>query len=56
MREARGKKHDFSSLVARVIGAVSEMHARRFQRPRNAADGLADGLAVGADGFNGCVG
>ena len=64
------KKHQFGSFVARVIGAVSEMHARGFQRARNSADGGANGLEGrtgersgsagrlmgGADGFGGCVG
>ena len=46
-----GEEHDFSRLVARIVGAVAEMHARRFERPRDADDGGADGLARGARGL-----
>ena len=62
MSEARGEKHQFGRLVARIVGAVAEMHARAAQRPRAAIDGLAHGFARdgrtrrGCAGFSGCVG
>ena len=54
--EAGGKEHQFGGLIARIVGAVTEMHARRFERPRNAIDGGAHGFTGGSDGFSGCVG
>jgi hypothetical protein len=47
--EAGDEEHQFGGLVARIVGAVTEMHARRLERPRNTVDG-------GAHGVGGCVG
>ena len=49
MRYAGGKEHQFRRLVAGVVGAVPEMHARAAQCPLAAIDRRADG-------FGSCVG
>ena len=45
MLETGGIEHEFRGLVARIVGSVPEVNARRFQRPRHAIDGSADGLS-----------
>ena len=47
VREAGRIKHEFSGLVARIVGAVAEADPRAAQRPRRAGDGGADGLGRG---------
>jgi hypothetical protein len=42
--ESRHEKHEFGRLVARIIGAMPEIHARRCERSRNPIDGSANGF------------
>jgi len=62
MLEACGKEHDFRCLVARIVGAVPEMHSRRLQPACDALDGGPGrfrrncGAARAPAGFSGCVG
>lgn len=49
MRESGDKEHQLSRFVARIAGAVTEIHARGTQGARTAQNGRADTL-------DGCVG
>ena len=42
VREPGDKEHQFSRFVARIGGAVTEIHARRTQRPRTSLNRGAD--------------
>jgi hypothetical protein len=62
MLEAGGEEHQFRGLVAGVVGAVAEVHARPLQRTRAAVDRAAHGftrggrcLARGAGGLSGAA-
>ena len=53
MSKARDKEHQFSRFVARVRGAVTEIHPSSAQRPGASLDGGTDALdsanSIGAD-------
>jgi hypothetical protein len=52
VRESGDKEYQLSRFVARIAGAMAEIHARGTQRPRAPQNGRADAL----NGFRGCVG
>ena len=62
MVEAGGEKHEFRRLVARIVGAMAEMHARAAQDARTTIEGLAHRFPRNGRspcccaGFSGCVG
>ncbi len=55
MGEPGGEEHQLGGLVARIVGAVTEMHPRAAQRPRRNARWRRRRFQR-ADGFNSCVG
>jgi hypothetical protein len=53
MLEPGGEEHEFRGLIAGIVGAMAEVHARAVQRTRAAVDGAPDGFARGAGGLGG---
>ena len=45
VRKPCGKEHEFRSLVARIVGAMAEVHPRAAQLARAALDGCAHGFS-----------
>ena len=56
VRESRGEEHQLRRLVARIVGAVTEVHACAPQSARAAVDGGADGSAGTAAQLYGIIG
>jgi hypothetical protein len=60
MRKPRDKEHQFSRFVARLRGAVTEIHPGGTQRPRaslyGGTDALGPAIVGGANAFDSCVG